>query len=64
MKSSHLSEGLAAALGFRTHAALLTHIREGGQLTFADCDVTALSARLRQLGYETSAVQLPFLTHV
>ena len=58
-KSSHLSEALASALGYRTHAALLESIPAG---TPDDPDVISISedaflSRLQSLG--TSTVKLP-----
>lgn len=52
VRSSHLSEALAAALGFRTHAALLDEVRK----TAADpaiqlLDEDRFDARLQEFGY-------------
>lgn len=52
VKSSHLSEAVAAAFGFRTHASLLAHVKEGGELAFGRFEARCLIARLEQLGYE------------
>jgi hypothetical protein len=52
VKSSHLSEAVAAAFGFRTHASLLAYLKEGGELTFVRFDALCLITRLEQLGYE------------
>lgn len=51
VSSAHLSEALAAALGFRTHAALRAAL--AGRPTTLACEPcnTRLNARLRELGY-------------
>lgn len=53
VKSSHLSEAIAFALGFRTHAALLTAIdRETSDLSVRVwLDGNLLAERLHQLSY-------------
>ncbi|TAN61174.1 MAG: hypothetical protein EPN20_12820, partial [Magnetospirillum sp.] len=53
-RSSHLSEAFAAAVGRRTHAALLTDI---GKADPADPEITlieqdAFLARAKELGFE------------
>ena len=56
VKSSHLSEALAAALGFNTHAALLAHLSAGNaSVTLAVSDARFV-ARLTALGYSDGAV--------
>ena len=52
VRSSHLSEALAAALGFRTHAALLNEVRkteEDPVIHLLDDD--RFDARLQEFGY-------------
>lgn len=53
VKSSHLSEALATALGFRTHAALLAAMNHWGgeRPALVQVDPTQLSRRLQDLGY-------------
>ncbi len=59
-KSSHLSEALAAGLGFRTNAALLSWMEESG----LEPDVSALNeqsfvARMVELGYPIAQTLAP-----
>lgn len=59
-KSSHLSEALAAGLGFRTNAALLSWMMDSG----LEPDVLALNeqsfvARLSEFGYSTDQTLAP-----
>ena len=52
IRSSHLSEALAAALGRRTYAALLADIRQqGSDPIFETLDDERFEARLQELGY-------------
>jgi len=51
-KSSHLSESLAAALGFNTHAALLTELkRQDNDPLYCLLDEEKFDARMQALGY-------------
>lgn len=54
IRSAHLSEALAAALGFRTHAALLSAVRCEVQLPpeLVDVDEFAFRRRLKELDCE------------
>jgi len=61
VKSSHLSEAIASALGFRTHAALRAKIAAEADLPpdVAECDPARFVVRLAALGYAaTSAINL------
>jgi hypothetical protein len=53
VRSGHLTEALAAGLGFRTHAALLAGIaaEAGWPPAIADTDDAAFGKRLIELGY-------------
>lgn len=51
VSSSHLSEGIAVALGFRTHAALRAAFTGRTTVEVQKPDNTRLMGRLRQLGY-------------
>lgn len=48
-RSSHIDEGIAAAYGFRTHAALLAHAKAGGRVLVSAFDQDAFLARLSEL---------------
>lgn len=53
--SSHLSEALARALGFQSHAALLARIQQSAEETFPEyalLDEDAFKERLEELGYD------------
>jgi hypothetical protein len=54
IKSSHLTEALAAALGFRTHAALRAALVAAPRLPpdLADCSQASFIDRLHALGYD------------
>lgn len=54
VRSAHLTEALATALGFRTHAALLAAIEAdfGRPPNLADCLQSCFVQRLNQLGYD------------
>jgi len=54
--SAHLSEAVAASLGFRTHAALLSALGEHSTTALQMPDPGALRRRLVQLGYATDLV--------
>jgi hypothetical protein len=49
--SSHLSEGVAAALGFKTHAALHVSLAASPTVQAPDPSNAMLALRLRQLGH-------------
>lgn len=52
VKSSHLSEALASALGFRTHASLLADLRNAtGDQKYLQLDSGLFLSRLQQLGH-------------
>jgi hypothetical protein len=51
VKSSHLSEAIAAAAGFRTHAALLTYIGSTAAVPVVVLQEQPFIERLRNLGY-------------
>ncbi|MYM92602.1 hypothetical protein [Duganella vulcania] len=51
IKSSHLSEAIAASAGFATHAALLAALKNTNDASARDLDLTKLQSRLVQLGY-------------
>jgi hypothetical protein len=51
VSSSHLSEGVAAALGFRTHAALRAALAGHATIEVPKPSNTKLVERLRQLGH-------------
>lgn len=51
IKSSHLSEGIAAAFGHRTNASLIAHLIEPGALSIATLDERRWDRRLTDLGY-------------
>jgi len=55
VKSAHLTEALAAALDFRTHAALLAAVKlsDPRRPVLVQADPARLSGRLQQLGYES-----------
>ena len=56
IKSSHLTESLACALGFRTHAALLA--LTGGQVAPAlQVDLVRMAQRLQAFGYAPSELE-------
>lgn len=60
-KSSHLSEAIASALGFRTHAALRAKLAAEADLPpdVAECDSARFVIRLTELGYAAaSAIKL------
>jgi len=62
VKSSHLSEALAAALGLRTHAALTASLKANeGRLIRTDS--AQLGARLSQLGYQVDSSTLKPIAH-
>lgn len=66
VSSSHLSESIAAALGFRTHAALRTALNGRATIEVPKPSNAKLVRRLRQLGYATAADDLrplPELDH-
>lgn len=51
-KSSHLTEALAAALGFNTHAALLAQLEAGGtDPLYGNLNEEKFDARMQALGY-------------
>lgn len=53
VKSSHLSEILAAALGYSTNAALLAKLKEpGSTLSMFSLDIARFHRRAEELGYE------------
>jgi hypothetical protein len=53
IKSAHLAEALAAALGFRTQAALRAHLQDAAQaLAPMSLRDAFFHTRLRELGYE------------
>ena len=55
-KSSHLDEALAAALGFRTHAALLKTAKDNGSdPPYALLNADSFTLRLQALGYPRDA---------
>lgn len=60
IKSTHLSEALAAALGFRTHAALLAKIKVNSvnQPIIVQIDDGRMKERLRKLGYSPTTIDL------
>ena len=49
IKSAHLSEALAAAIGFKTQAALLA--ANDSQVAFSKASALAFNRRLAELGY-------------
>ena len=59
VKSAHLSEALAASLGYKSNAALLAHLKSplAGENASLVVDAARLKARLENLGYtpETNA---------
>ncbi len=64
VKSSHMSEALAAALGFRTHAALLTQVAAGAPSVLYPLSETRFVERLHQLQYpEVQAFSFDDLMH-
>ena len=57
VKSAHLSEALAAALGFGTNAALASHLTQlPGSQDNRPLDIGRLCGRLQELGYPLSAL--------
>jgi hypothetical protein len=54
VKSTHLTEALAAAFGYRTHAALLTALKlsDARRPALVQADPARLTDRLQDLGYE------------
>src|SRR5688572_17466193 len=52
IKSSHLSEGLAAAFGHRTNASLIAHLARPSASPFSSIDRHRWQARLAELGYD------------
>ncbi|HST36336.1 MAG TPA: hypothetical protein VLK25_06875, partial [Allosphingosinicella sp.] len=56
VKSGHLTEAIAAALGFRTHAALLAKLALNPALPpdAVECDPARFVTRLAELGYSAS----------
>lgn len=50
--SAHLSEGVAAALGFKTHAALRAALKRHATVEAKKPSNARLIARLRELGYD------------
>ena len=51
-KSSHLTEALAAALGFNTHAALLAQLEAGStDPLYGNLNEEKFDARMQALGY-------------
>lgn len=61
VSSSHLSEGIAAALGFRTHAALRTSLQGRATIEVPKPSNARLVQRLRQLGYTIAPDDLRLL---
>jgi hypothetical protein len=60
--SSHLSEALARALGFQSHAALLTRIDQSTKDAFPEyalLDESAFKKRLAELGYDVARAVKP-----
>jgi hypothetical protein len=60
IKSTHLTEAIAAALGFRTHAALLTAVERAGPGSepIANFDAARATERLSELSYTASVAAL------
>lgn len=61
VSSSHLSEGVAAALGFRTQAALRAALADRATIEVPKPSNARLVQRLRQLGYTAAADDLRLL---
>lgn len=61
MSSSHLSEGVAAALGFKSHAALRAALAGRDTLEVQKPNNAKLVERLRQLGYANAKSDLKLL---
>ncbi len=61
VSSSHLSEGVAAALGFRTHAALRAALAGRATAEVQKPSNRRLAERLRQLGYANMPSDLRLL---
>ena len=58
VRSSHLSEALAAAYGYSTHASFLAAIKDGlnpYQVTLSDTSLAAFNDRLRSMGERVQA---------
>jgi hypothetical protein len=51
IKSSHLAEAMAAALGFQTNAAAQARMREQSRVELSSFDSSVFSRRLLELGY-------------
>jgi hypothetical protein len=51
VKSAHLSEAIAATTGFRTHAALLSHLQQSAAEPVVVLDEKPFLQRLKELGY-------------
>lgn len=51
IKSAHLSEGIAATAGFRTHAALLSHLQQSVAEPLVVLNHEPFLQRLKELGY-------------
>lgn len=62
MKSSHLTEALASALGCRTHASLLDRLKQSDPADpeFALLDEERFLARIQEFGYQPSQDDLTF----
>lgn len=58
VKSSHLTEGLAAALGANTHAALLARVSSQGEAAPIPLDGRRWRQRLSELGYPSIGDEL------
>lgn len=61
ISSSHLSEGVAAALGFKSHAALRAALNGHDTIEVQKPDNAKLIGRLRQLGYNNVRNDLKLL---
>ena len=61
VSSAHLSEAVAAALGFRTHASLLTALTDRPTVEAQKPSNARLVERLRQLGYTHTPKDLRLL---
>lgn len=55
VRSCHLSEAIAGGLGFRTHAALLAHVRAGGTLPLEQYNAATVKQRLLAFGYHVNS---------
>lgn len=58
VSSAHLSEGIAAALGFRTHAALKAALTGRATAIASKPSNARLAQRLRQLGYSRASDEM------